>query len=107
MINSLPTLCEIVTSGAKGGSGTAKSSSSSGRRRQAKGKQRALPDEAESGGVCAACGTFDAYDFWIGCDTCEKWYHGECVDVTFETSLRIGKYECPPCMAAGARPATR
>ncbi|KAL4283460.1 hypothetical protein GQ457_16G002600 [Hibiscus cannabinus] len=108
MINSLPTLCEIVTGDAKGGSGTAKSSSSSssGRGRQAKGTKRGSPDEAATDSLCAACGTFDAYDFWIGCDTCEKWYHGECVDVTLETSLRIGKYECPPCMA-GAKPATR
>jgi len=33
----------------------------------------------------------------IGCDKCEEWYHGDCIDITEEESRFIKKFFCPRC----------
>lgn len=34
---------------------------------------------------------------WIGCDHCQRWFHGKCVRVTTEMADRIEHYMCPSC----------
>jgi len=46
---------------------------------------------------CGLCKKLAGCDFWILCDFCERWFHGDCVGVTEEDSKSIGKFECPLC----------
>lgn len=41
-------------------------------------------DEEEHGEtLCGCCdGNYNADEFWIGCDICERWFHGKCVKIT-------------------------
>merc|ERR1711991_497783 len=36
--------------------------------------------------------------FFIGCDICEKWYHGKCVRINEEFAKFVDKYFCFRCM---------
>jgi hypothetical protein len=36
-------------------------------------------------------------EFWIACDTCDKWFHGKCVKISKAKSKKIGLYKCPLC----------
>lgn len=57
-------------------------------------------DEEEHGEtLCGSCGgNYSADEFWIGCDICEKWYHGKCVKITPAKAESIKQYKCPSCM---------
>lgn len=49
---------------------------------------------------CAGCEEiYSANDghLWIGCDHCQRWFHGKCVRVTTEMADRIENYMCPSC----------
>ncbi|KAK6024255.1 JmjC domain protein, partial [Ostertagia ostertagi] len=35
--------------------------------------------------------------FWIQCDCCEKWFHGNCVGVEEYEDVLIDKFHCAPC----------
>ncbi|KAI9085124.1 hypothetical protein K1719_032940 [Acacia pycnantha] len=53
-------------------------------------------DHSES--ICGNCsGNNDLDEFWIACDTCEKWFHGSCVLITPTMAANIDQYECPSC----------
>lgn len=74
------------------------------------------PDAGEDGGaaaggggsgeehgetLCGACGdNYGQDEFWIGCDMCEKWFHGKCVKITPAKAEHIKQYKCPSCMGA-------
>ncbi|CAL9197357.1 PHD finger protein ALFIN-LIKE 4-like [Musa acuminata AAA Group] len=122
MINSNPTLYEIV-------SGTVKmpakeETSNASRKDKSRSKKRSrvrvlgwpLPsieeeedveDEAEQKAVaanhssitCGACGRWfsDDTEYWILCDVCGIWYHGNCVRVTPERYKQLKRYRCPGC----------
>ncbi|CAN0909692.1 PHD finger protein ALFIN-LIKE 1 [Linum grandiflorum] len=62
-------------------------------------------DEDEHGEtVCGSCGgTYSADEFWIGCDICERWYHGKCVKITPAKADSIKHYKCPSCCTKKAR----
>ncbi|CAN1257017.1 PHD finger protein ALFIN-LIKE 1 [Linum perenne] len=62
-------------------------------------------DEDEHGEtVCGSCGgTYSADEFWIGCDICERWYHGKCVKITPAKAENIKHYKCPSCCTKKAR----
>lgn len=48
--------------------------------------------------LCGTCGgIYSADEFWIGCDVCEKWYHGKCVKITPAKAESIKQYKCPSC----------
>ena len=48
--------------------------------------------------LCGTCGgIYSADEFWIGCDICEKWYHGKCVKITPSKAESIKQYKCPSC----------
>ncbi|KAG6513683.1 hypothetical protein ZIOFF_024018 [Zingiber officinale] len=55
-------------------------------------------NEEEDDYLCASCGESSVLDnFWIFCDTCEKWFHGKCVKVTPAKAEYIKNYKCPRC----------
>ena len=63
-------------------------------------------DEEEEHGdtFCGSCGgNYTADEFWIGCDICEKWFHGKCVKITPARAEHIKQYKCPSCSTKRAR----
>ncbi|ESR48989.1 PHD finger protein ALFIN-LIKE 2 [Citrus sinensis] len=119
LINDLPTLFEVVTGrisvkdnkpGADGGS---KSWNSTKRSidGQARSKHELLEeslgevDDAENDETfCGSCGgSYNSAQFWIGCDICERWYHGKCVKITPAKAENIKQYKCPSCSTKKAR----
>lgn len=56
-------------------------------------------DEEEQGDTfCGSCGGgYNSDEFWIGCDNCERWYHGKCVKITPAKAEMIKVYKCPSC----------
>ncbi|MFQ6665314.1 hypothetical protein Gotur_032085, partial [Gossypium turneri] len=90
MINDLPTIFEVVT-GRK--QVKDKPTVESGNKSRNSTKPRNNPkiadnsyeeDEEEQGDTfCGICGGgYNSDEFWIGCDNCERWYHGKCVKIT-------------------------
>ncbi|KAJ7566471.1 hypothetical protein O6H91_02G104700 [Diphasiastrum complanatum] len=122
MINELPTLFDIVS-----GRKPAKEKSSvtnSGSKAKTPGKSQksselqtksfkpaVLPpkdeeepldneddDEEHGDASCGSCGrTYNANEFWICCDVCEKWFHGKCVKITAAKAEHMKQYICPTC----------
>ncbi|RLN31217.1 hypothetical protein C2845_PM05G37720 [Panicum miliaceum] len=129
MINNLPTIFEVVTGAAKkqtkekGPNSTSKSNKLSSKmpsrlESHSKAAKVAAPprdDDDESGEeyeeeeerdstLCGSCGTNDGKDeFWICCDSCERWYHGKCVKITPARAEHIKHYKCPDCSNKRAR----
>ncbi|URD89373.1 PHD finger protein [Musa troglodytarum] len=126
MINSLPTIYEVVTgitkkqSKEKTPSSNGKSNKSGSKslrpsESHAKASKMAPPTEEDSEGededeedhgntLCGACGDNSANDeFWICCDICEKWFHGKCVKITPARAEHIKQYKCPACTAKRVR----
>ncbi|KAM1020248.1 hypothetical protein ACFX13_042244 [Malus domestica] len=55
-------------------------------------------EDEHSETLCGSCGgNYSANEFWIGCDICERWYHGKCVKITPAKAESIPQYKCPPC----------
>ncbi|TPX66245.1 hypothetical protein SpCBS45565_g04601 [Spizellomyces sp. 'palustris'] len=42
----------------------------------------------------------DKIEFWIACDECDRWYHGQCVGLTQKRARRLDRYVCPSCEEA-------
>ncbi|VFQ84845.1 unnamed protein product [Cuscuta campestris] len=126
MINELPTLFEVVTRAAKHGTVADPNSCmkrTSGRKqtevqhREVKMSQRKEAagendeeeeeeeeEEAQGDTPCGVCGEFYAVgEFWILCDVCERWFHGECVKITEAKAKHIKQYKCPSCSKKRAR----
>lgn len=111
LMNSLPTIYDVVT-----GRKTAqeKTNGNSTKRNNKSSKKSAPPsseeededsayddDDDEHGDTfCGSCNGAYAVDkdkFWIGCDVCQRWYHGTCVKVTPARAEHIKHYKCPTC----------
>ncbi|KAF3649509.1 putative solute carrier family 25 member 44-like [Capsicum annuum] len=55
-------------------------------------------EEMQDETLCGACGEkYQEDEFWICCDKCETWFHGECVKITAATAEYIKQYKCRPC----------
>uniref|UniRef100_K3XN96 PHD finger protein ALFIN-LIKE n=2 Tax=Setaria TaxID=4554 RepID=K3XN96_SETIT len=117
MINELPTVFEVV-SGAR--QSKERSSMDNGGRAKPSVKQTHDPqiennekatdeaygeDDSDHGEtLCGTCGgIYSADEFWIGCDICERWYHGKCVKITPAKAESIKHYKCPSCSSKRAR----
>ncbi|CAM6015669.1 unnamed protein product [Sphagnum balticum] len=127
MINELPTVFDVVTGKKSVKEKTSNNNSGSNKTKAAGKVQRAAEpqakvsrpppppakeeedtveeDEDEHGDTyCGSCGgNYTADEFWIGCDICEKWYHGKCVKITPARAEHIKQYKCPSCSNKRAR----
>ncbi|XP_069943129.1 CXXC-type zinc finger protein 1 isoform X2 [Cherax quadricarinatus] len=56
-------------------------------------REEGLKDEQ----VYCVCRTSDVTRFMIGCDKCEEWYHGDCINVTETEANKIKKFFCQKC----------
>ncbi|KAL4576141.1 hypothetical protein LXL04_012230 [Taraxacum kok-saghyz] len=66
-----------------------------------------VEDEEDEHGetFCGSCGgNYSGDEFWIGCDICERWYHGKCVKITPAKAESIKQYKCPSCATKKVRP---
>merc|ERR1711936_1147409 len=52
-------------------------------------------DEGET--LYCICRSTDVSRFMIGCDHCQEWYHGDCINITEEHSKYIKKFYCVEC----------
>ncbi|GLT92962.1 hypothetical protein SLE2022_107710 [Rubroshorea leprosula] len=117
MINDLPTVFEVVT-GRKPVKDKPPVESGSKARNSAKRSIDGQPtgdsklieesyndDEDEHGDtLCGSCGgSYNSDEFWIGCDICERWYHGKCVKITPAKAEMIKQYKCPSCSTKKGR----
>ena len=59
----------------------------------------ATPEQEEY--HCGICGVLfadsDEPELWVGCDTCDTWYHGDCVNINSENEPE--KFYCSACTA--------
>ncbi|PAN38321.1 hypothetical protein PAHAL_7G164000 [Panicum hallii] len=118
MISNLPTVYEVVTGSGKkqskpaNSNGKSKSGSKPSKKPNSNSKpaKQPLPKQEEQmvkeeGGdkdqayLCGTCGGSYSNngEFWIGCDICENWYHGDCVRITPAKAEHIKQYKCPAC----------
>ncbi|KAI1343369.1 hypothetical protein F5Y15DRAFT_232060 [Xylariaceae sp. FL0016] len=59
--------------------------------------QESSDDETDNGPYCICRGP-DDHRWMIGCDVCEDWFHGECVDLKKETGEKlVERFVCPNC----------
>lgn len=55
-------------------------------------------DDEHSETLCGSCGgSYNANEFWICCDICERWFHGKCVKITPAKAENMPQYKCPSC----------
>lgn len=38
--------------------------------------------------------------FYVGCDLCNNWFHGDCVGITEEQSKEVNEFVCSECKHA-------
>ncbi|KAK1377925.1 PHD finger protein ALFIN-LIKE 1-like [Heracleum sosnowskyi] len=63
-----------------------------------------VDDDEHGETLCGSCGgNYSADEFWIGCDICERWYHGKCVKITPAKAENIKQYKCPLCSTKKGR----
>lgn len=62
-----------------------------------KAMEEATDDVGET--LYCICRSSDVERFMIGCDHCEEWYHGDCINVTQEDARSIKSYFCDACRA--------
>ncbi|KAK4253274.1 hypothetical protein QN277_010598 [Acacia crassicarpa] len=107
-INAHPTVFEVVTEkNPLKDKATVDSSSKprGGTKRTSDGQVKSNPNFSDEGykedhseSICGGCGGNNESDeFWIACDSCEKWFHGKCVIITPAMADSIDQYECPSC----------
>ncbi|KAI0507701.1 hypothetical protein KFK09_013829 [Dendrobium nobile] len=115
MINDLPTVYEVMNGKNKVGTSnnhlSTKSKSNSKvkpsefqskypNEDHTKEEEEGLAEDEHGETLCGACGenyAADADEFWICCDVCEKWFHGNCVKITPARAEHIKQYKCPSC----------
>ncbi|KAK2985971.1 hypothetical protein RJ640_028289 [Escallonia rubra] len=117
LINELPTVFEVVTerkpikdkpsmdSGSKSRISTKRSSDGQAKSNTKPYDESYVEDEDEhSETLCGSCGgSYSADEFWIGCDICERWFHGKCVKITPAKAESIKQYKCPSCSTKKGR----
>jgi len=54
-------------------------------------------EEEDGETIYCICKSADVNRFMIGCDHCEEWYHGDCINVTEKEAKYIKKFFCKEC----------
>ncbi|KAI8805280.1 hypothetical protein BJ742DRAFT_775223 [Cladochytrium replicatum] len=67
--------------------------------RPAHGDAETQPHVAPSSSSFCFCNGAVESTFYIGCDQCDQWFHGICVDVAESESRRLDKWYCSACVA--------
>ncbi|KAH8408542.1 hypothetical protein KR215_007131 [Drosophila sulfurigaster] len=49
---------------------------------------------------CICRKPYDDTKFYVGCDLCSNWFHGDCVNITEEASKKLTEYICSDCQKA-------
>lgn len=114
MINDLPTVYEVVSERRKDKASNESATKSKLAKRSnddhLKGNSKIVDEgygeEDEHGETfCGTCGgNYNGDEFWIGCDVCERWFHGKCVKITPAKAESIKQYKCPYCSSKKGRP---
>ncbi|XP_061383431.1 nucleosome-remodeling factor subunit NURF301 isoform X4 [Danaus plexippus] len=72
-----------------------------GKRRTAGPSPRAHKKTAKKEKLLCICRTpYDNTKFYVGCEHCSNWFHGDCVGVTEEMSKTMEEYVCTECRRA-------
>lgn len=50
--------------------------------------------------LCLLITNFNLCRFYVGCDICTNWFHGDCVNITEEQSRNISEFICDECQKA-------
>ncbi|XP_057341133.1 CXXC-type zinc finger protein 1-like [Microplitis mediator] len=51
----------------------------------------------QDGQAYCICRSSDSSRFMIGCDACEEWYHGDCINITEKDAKYIKQFFCVRC----------
>ena len=46
---------------------------------------------------CVCRTEYDESQFYVGCDSCEGWFHPACVGITQTDAENMNEFHCPPC----------
>ncbi|XP_037935979.1 nucleosome-remodeling factor subunit NURF301 isoform X3 [Teleopsis dalmanni] len=49
---------------------------------------------------CICRTPYDDTKFYVGCDLCSNWFHGDCVKITEEASKKLSEFICDDCKHA-------
>ncbi|XP_053954762.1 nucleosome-remodeling factor subunit NURF301 isoform X1 [Anastrepha ludens] len=49
---------------------------------------------------CICRTPYDDTKFYVGCDLCSNWFHGDCVNITEEASKKLSEFICDDCKRA-------
>ncbi|XP_014211852.1 nucleosome-remodeling factor subunit NURF301 isoform X2 [Copidosoma floridanum] len=49
---------------------------------------------------CLCRTPYDETKFYVGCDLCNNWFHGDCVEITEEMSKTMSEFVCTECRHA-------
>lgn len=49
---------------------------------------------------CICRTPYDETKFYVGCDLCNNWFHGDCVGITEEMSKSLSEFVCTECKHA-------
>ncbi|XP_032291521.1 nucleosome-remodeling factor subunit NURF301 isoform X1 [Drosophila virilis] len=49
---------------------------------------------------CICRKPYDDTKFYVGCDLCSNWFHGDCVNITEEASKKLTEFICTDCQKA-------
>lgn len=78
-----------------------KPSNKSSHRRSGGHKMAVSPGKNKKEKLYCICRTpYDETKFYVGCDLCNNWFHGDCVGITEEASKNISEFICRECKHA-------
>ncbi|CAD6241102.1 GSCOCG00009137001-RA-CDS [Cotesia congregata] len=65
------------------------------------GGSSSMPNRLKKEKLYCLCRTpYDETKFYVGCDLCNNWFHGECVGITEEMSKSLSEFVCTECRHA-------
>uniref|UniRef100_A0A182N826 Bromodomain-containing protein n=1 Tax=Anopheles dirus TaxID=7168 RepID=A0A182N826_9DIPT len=80
------------------GSKAGSNRSSGGGRGQTKRNAKKSTSKAQTHCICQT--PYDDSKFYVGCDLCNNWFHGDCVGISEKDSKKITEYICSECKHA-------